>query len=215
MQLFVIGKHWLLIWDNVESQSLVREYFPTFPGSMLITSRRKEQAYHFKPRGPVFHVKQFSHEEALQLFQRLLGSVYREDSAEDVAAAHVLLDRIDGLAIAICTMATRITSQGFSIKNYLKRYKRGWQKVIAGEGKSELVDYDTSLEAVWNDSFLALQEQSKNDAINLLGVIMFLSPDEIPQELFVRSRSQPLQDSLGFCENQERYANICSITISN
>jgi hypothetical protein len=173
---------------------------------MLVTSRRKEQAYLFKPRGPVYLVQQFTGDESLQMFKQLLGPSYNPDNPDDVAAAAALLGKIDGLAIAICTIATRITARGVSIKKYLRRYK----KVSLGDTPDDdiqLEDYDTSLEAIYSSSFAALEEKEGQYGFHLLGIISFLSPNEIPQKLFVREDSAPLGKFLEFCDDEDRQDN--------
>lgn len=172
---------------------------------MLVTSRRKGQASSFSPRGPVFLVQPFANSESLQMFKQLLGSAYNSDNPDDVAAARALLDKVDGLPIAICTIATRITSRGVSIKSYLRRYKKGSLSIAPSES-IQLEDYDVSLEAIYDGSFTALENITNRHAFHLLGIISFLSPNEVPRKLFVREHAAPQGEFFGFCD-EDRQVN--------
>lgn len=177
---------------------------------MLVTTRYPEEASYFRSRGSVLNLQKFSLADSRDLFAQLLGPGYlHADDAAETEAAGLLLQKLDGLAIGISTMATRILSKAQSIHSFLKRYRNGKHTSVQGE----LADYDLTLETLWNESFATLrEEQNKGQAssFSLLGALSFCSPDRIPRELFVGRQLDSLREAPTFCHDRDELSQPCS-----
>jgi hypothetical protein len=201
--MIMIGKNWLIIWDNVEKMSSIRPYISksATAASMLVTTRYSEQASIFQTRGTVMSLDPFNFQESEALFAKLLGEerVLRNDPNERKASS-MILTKLGGLALGICTMAIRIRSLNLSVQNFLMRYEKGLPSQITTDG-SELEDYDLNLDTVWHESFSNLRSQANKTGFEMLGIIMFLSPDRIPKNLFLGERLETLNDVPTFFYN--------------
>jgi hypothetical protein len=130
-------------------------------------------------------VKPFSLEEGTQLFKQLL----RWDSRnwvlpEHETAASELVKSVDGLALGLHLLAALIDSHGISISRFRDLYRRKPGRIL--EYDKALPGYGHTLDTVWRMSF----EQLNPDTASLLGVISFLSPDAIPEDLFHQGTKQ-------------------------
>lgn len=172
---------------------------------MLITTRYPEELAFFRSRGGTLNLAKFTLVDSKELFSKFLGPDYHhiKDSPEELKAAEMLLRKVDGLAIGICTIATRIASQSQSIQTFLKRYCKG----ELGPAKGELADYDLTMETIWSESFKVLEKEERRRRIysfRLLGILSFCSPDSIPRELFISEDYESLHDAPNFCEDSEK-----------
>ncbi|KAK1245170.1 hypothetical protein MKX08_004799 [Trichoderma sp. CBMAI-0020] len=202
---------WLIIWDNVETYVSVAQHLKDLTwnsksASMLITTRYPKELAFFRSRGGTLNLAKFSLADSKELFLKSLGPDYHHitDNPEELKAAEMLLRKVDGLAIGICTIATRIASQSQSIQTFLKRYHKG----ELGSAKGELADYDLTLETIWSESFDILEKEERRGQIysfRLLGILSFCSPDSIPRELFMSEDYEILHDAPNFCEDSEKY----------
>ncbi|EFX06572.1 tpr repeat-containing protein [Grosmannia clavigera kw1407] len=207
------GGNWLIIWDDVKEQATIRPHLTLNSKrvSTLVTTRYPEEAAVFRSRGTLLHLKKLSMDTSTELFERLLGPDNRyPEGSEDSRAAHVILQKMDGHPLGICTMATRIVAKNLSARGFLMRYRRDNIPVVP-----ELADYEIALEAIWNESFQYLKDmkESRNgDCFDLLGVLSFCFPDAIPKTLF--ATEQP-DDSEGvtpiFHDKQNRYEEACEM----
>lgn len=197
-----IGKRWLLIWDNVEDFDHIRSYWPSSTGSLLLTTRYKAVA---AIKGERLHIQPFDSAAAWNLFATIMDwddpSTVPDSEAE---AARSLLLKLQGLALGIRQMAALIKVKGKGVEHFLGRYKKGR---VTNEG-SKLDDYQFSLDTVWKESFSAVRkglsdEENPHDGFHLLGVIVFLSPDEIPNEIFTGYNADTYPSQLSFCQDEQ------------
>jgi hypothetical protein len=85
-------------------------------------------------------------------------------------------------------MAGLIYRRSWSISEFMEMYKKMPDKVHGVSGNS-------SINALWEFSFKSLSNESRT----ILGVMAFLSPDNIPETLFEAREQGSLQHSLKFC----------------
>jgi hypothetical protein len=207
------GKSCLIIWDNVETQYLIRPYLSVAPASasMLVTTRYPEEAILLRSRGPIIHLQPFSAPEAALFFTQLLGTDYVQmQDLEDRKATEILLGKMAGLAIGICTMAIRIKAKGLSVRSFLNRYRKG----TLVSKRAELADYDLTLESIWDESFSSMkseEDEGENKGFSMLGVLMFCSSDRISKDLFVRPSVNGLADFPKFCQDSDALSLPCAL----
>jgi len=99
---------WLLVFDNVESATLLKDYTPLAgPGSVLFTSRDPFAKYYLSLQSGMDLLAPVA-EDAVALLQRLTYSV---SSPQELDVATRLVKRLDCLPIAILHVAGIIASQ--------------------------------------------------------------------------------------------------------
>ena len=150
-------------------------------------------------------LEKFTLADSKKLFSKSLGPDYYhiQGIPEELKAAEMLLRKVDGLAIGICTIATRIASQGQSIQTFLKRYRKG----ELGSAQGELADYDLTMETIWSEPFKVLEKEEKRGQVysfSLLGILSFCSPDSIPRRLFMSEDCDSPHGAPNFCEDSEK-----------
>lgn len=87
-------------------------------------------------------------------------------------------------------MAGLIHDGEFSIRQFMTMYMRNPGRALAAN----------KLAALWDFSFMSLDKNS----LSILGVISFLMPDIIPQELFEAGANRKLPEDLDFCSDNFR-----------
>ncbi|KAK4983550.1 hypothetical protein LTR50_007158 [Elasticomyces elasticus] len=182
---------WLLILDNVD-----REYNPRNPnpdaydvkqylpgadhGAVLITTRLAtlEQIGDSQQLGKADEKQS----EAIlrSWYNGKYGKAERtchnntqveaDDTATDPVQGDLLLNKLDGLPLAIAQAGAFLQQSGCAIETYLKFYEQQWKKLMEKQDLSDalLQDYpDQGVWTTWTISFEAVREKSE-PAANLL-----------------------------------------------
>ncbi|KAI0100214.1 NB-ARC and TPR domain protein [Nemania sp. FL0031] len=194
---------WLIVFDNVESVDLLMTYWPTaFRGQVVITTRNRNFAFH--PSSGGLEITEWDPEKGSQFLLHLLKTdIGSELSEKDVPSAHELSLSLSGHALALSLMAGLIHHRSWSIEEFVQTYRRQPQKVRG-------IFETSSINALWEMSFKSLNERSQA----ILGVLVFLSPDNIPQALFEAKDSSPLPDSLKFCRDPFDFSDEMEILMT-
>ena len=113
----VLTPKWLLIFDNAESLSDLRDYWPVSGnGSVLITSRdplARTQTYFHSPNG--IDLEPFSAEESASWLRKLT----RHNTIEDVELSELIVEKLSNLPLAIRRVAGVILRQDLSLREFL------------------------------------------------------------------------------------------------
>jgi hypothetical protein len=117
----------------------------------------------------------------------LKESIGRDLEAENTSAL-ALSERLSGHALALSHMAGLIYEGEFSIHEFMTMYLKNPRRAHATD----------ALSALWDFSFKSLDEES----LFLLGVLVFLMPDLIPQDLFEASDGKIFPEDLSFCSDE-------------
>jgi hypothetical protein len=109
----------------------------------------------------------------------LLPKSYHADADGLASAQHVSL-LLGGHALGISQVAAFISAKSISISSFTALYKNSPSRVhrVRRDGWA-FHGYSHALDTVWKMSFEALPENGKN----LLALLCFLAPEEIPQQL--------------------------------
>jgi hypothetical protein len=101
-------------------------------------------------------------------------------------------------------MATLILAKGFSLEKFLAMYDKHSKKMHR-ERKSgwKYPGYEHAIDTVWELAVNGLDPDSRV----CLGILSFLEPDAIPQELFRGSEVSLERPALKFCEDEYSYGN--------
>ncbi|KUJ06621.1 uncharacterized protein LY89DRAFT_790467 [Mollisia scopiformis] len=177
---------WLLVFDNIEDPHLLRGCWPSAPhGSILVTSRNNVVSFDHAAGGvplPTFD----AHEGSAFLMNLLARKNYSE---EEIASAETLSSTLGGLPLALNLMGTQIHTRGKPIKQFLTQYQTNAKRLHdrPREGIQNIY-YQHSLRTVWQTSFDPLEA----DSVVIQGVLTFIRPDDVPEELFVPQEDQAL-----------------------
>ncbi|KAI1313744.1 NB-ARC and TPR domain protein [Xylaria venustula] len=181
---------WLLVFDNVESDDLLATYWPTASrGQAVVTTRNHNFAFY--PADGGLEITEWNTEKGSRFLVHLLSTdISNQLTEEEAQSALELSSNLSGHALALSLMAGLIHRRSWSIEEFVGIYKRQPQKVHGIFGNN-------SINALWDMSFRSLNEK----ASAILGVLAFLSPDNIPQALFEPKSPKAFPDSLEFCND--------------
>ncbi|KAH0553214.1 hypothetical protein GP486_006614, partial [Trichoglossum hirsutum] len=195
---FCKDRRWLVVYDNVESAATLMPYWPeSSQGRAIITTRNHSLA--FEPASFGVEVTSWDAQTGSQFLLFLLKkSIGRDLEAED-SSALALSERLSGHALAISHMAGLIYDGEFSIQEFMTMYLKNPRRAHAAN----------EFTALWDFSFKSLDKNS----LFLLGVLSYLMPDTIPQELFEAGANQEFSEDLDFCSDDFSQANSLSAAL--
>ena len=176
---------WLLVFDNAENPSQLRDYIPRIGyGHVLITSQKQNCWVRF---GDLLPIPDLSSNAAVELLLEGTGQTDEQSALE-------LAKELGNLPLALAQASAYIRKTGCSIQRYLELFK-DYQKDLLAE-RIEGSDYPYTIITTWR---LALEqiESTFPAAQTLLNLCAFLAPDDIPLELF-RRNSEELPENLRF-----------------
>ncbi|CAN9172819.1 unnamed protein product [Alternaria alternata] len=168
---------WLLIFDNVDREHKVQGGDPDAydvkrylsgadHGSVLVTTRlaRLEQL------GESQHLGKVGETQA----KAILDSWYKQQY--NAARGKQLLERLDGLPLAIAQAGAYLQESGVELTTYLRFYEQQWDALMEAECEQDtpLQDYpDRSVWTTWIISYAAVRDKHEATA-NLLLLWLFL-----------------------------------------
>ncbi|KEP46808.1 putative calcium-independent phospholipase A2-gamma, partial [Rhizoctonia solani 123E] len=186
---------WLLFFDGADDLHLdIRPYFPSYRGSILVTTRLEARAGLAQPPESVYHVSGMDPEDASSLLLRVVnrGAPCESKTTADKNAADVLVKDFGFLALAIVHAGAYIAhSTGMSISYYRKLFHKKRQatleKYITLPESSRFDNYDKTVYTTWNMCYELLGERRNKGAQELLWLIAFLYHDGITMDIFQRA----------------------------
>jgi hypothetical protein len=170
---------WLIIFDNADKMGLVSEFWPaTGSGAVLITTR--------DPAGKDFCLgcgiilRPLAFPEAVDLFMTLLNRD-SETRYERDASTDSLLERFNGLPLALVQVASLIRRRSMTVSEFFQVYEHGVQETGLAEHQASQYDghYHHSLFTVW--AFESLDASSQS----LLNVMSLLDPFNIQEAILL------------------------------
>jgi tetratricopeptide (TPR) repeat protein len=204
---------WLMIFDNADDLTALRDYLPEMKGHIIITSRNRTAG---RPLGSQrIEVSPLSTSEGTELFHFLLSrktsntSTSEIQDAGDPIAAEKLVKEMGALPLAIAQATGYISRTGVSISGYLDTYKKQGDDLSKLEFGDDLdAFYERTVATTLELSVLHIQKQSI-EATYLLNILSLLDPDNIPDTLFTEGgRAFQNSDSfLAFLSDKIQYNN--------
>ncbi|KAI1125146.1 P-loop containing nucleoside triphosphate hydrolase protein [Nemania abortiva] len=201
------NQRWLLILNNVDDPSILKGNIPTVgQGSIIITARNAQLFSELT--SSLIQINPFSVEEGSQCLISLVGT--REfNEMEELTAAKALTTKLGGHALGISQVAALIRTRGISIKTGDSLYENNQRSVHSFR---EIQTSDSSSEhdltTLWSLQFESLRPASEA----LLGIMMFLSPDDISTQLFnltpAADENQFLEDSRAYREAEAQLLDL-------
>src|SRR3954447_11199975 len=166
---------WLLIVDNADDFSLVREFFPSTAGGHVVITTRSVSSGGLGRR---LRVEKLVTEDAVRMIA-LRASL--ENVTHEREATEALAEALDGLPLALNQAAAFIEQVQVSPTEYLELYKaEGPMAVLpAPDGGDE------SVGATFGLAFGRLEDTSPA-AAELLRICAFVAPDSIPEDIILK-----------------------------
>ncbi len=180
---------WLLILDNVQEEIALGDLLAAAgTGHILLTTRVKAIADLASP----LELHELPPEEgALLLLRR--AKIILSDAELDAAAdldrtiARDLSRIMGGLPLALELAGAYIAENEYTLARYQAEYEQRRAELLAYRSRLHhpYTDYSESVATTWSLSFERVQAQSAISMISLR-FCAFLSPDTIPEDLFLR-----------------------------
>ena len=164
------NRGWLLVLDNVPGPAEVRDYIPRGEtGHVLITSRNQAWGNVATP----LPVEVFERPESVEFLLRRTGET-------DEKTANALAEALGDLPLALEQAAAYVEETGRPLAGYLQMFTQHQSQLL--DRHQESMEYPRSVATVFEISCQAVREASP-EAADLLGLIAFLAPDDIPRSL--------------------------------
>ena len=171
--------NWLLIFDDAQDYNSIKDFIPSMPGHVLITSRCNDVAWERKSLA----LNVFSEQDAIAFLAKKIDKPYKDKQAIAFRAkAKKLADLLGYLPLALAHAGAYINQCG-SIKEYIALYK---QKTIT-LFQAPIVDstYDKKIAITWDISLAKVKEEEPQYADKLLNYCSYLSHQAIPKEFLI------------------------------
>jgi len=192
---------WLLIFDNVESVTLLKEYIPQRGrGSILLTSRDQVARHYLSPTGAGADLSPPTVDEALKVLHWLTRPHL---PLQEEQAAFQLIKRLGRSHIAVQHVAGVINIQGLTLEEALSTYESDLPALRDGK-----FTCSEALPTAW--ALMAVLPT----ALALLRVISLLDRDAIPERLLESDEGcfeeYPLASEFGVITTMLNTANLLS-----
>ena len=183
------AKAFLLIFDNLEDARILSQIWPASNrGSIIITSRSSAVAA--KRAKDIMQLRSFEEYLAVDILYKLTG--LPPVNKDDAEAAKEICRCIGGLPLAMVHMSSFIRDRGYSYEEFLALYKKHAERIFGK--KQPQVDYDHTLNTVWDWSLEALSPNARV----LLDLLSFFDGDSIPERLLIETRAVITEPRLKF-----------------
>jgi tetratricopeptide (TPR) repeat protein len=159
---------WLLIFDNADNPSEVKEYFPGGPGHVIVTTRNPAWSVVAEP----LEIDVFSRVESVGLLRRRVAGL-------SDAEARQVAEKLGDLPLAIEQASAWLAETGMSAAEYVDRLD---SELVAALELSRPDDYPTTVAATFRLSFDRLRQRSPG-AARVLVLCAYFSPDPISLSL--------------------------------
>lgn len=187
---FRINARWLLIIDNVEDLASIAPYIPVAGNGHILLTTRMQSVGKIAQRVEI--EKMLPKVGALLLLRRSailsLEAALDGASENDRMTSLVLSQLMDGLPLAIAQAGAYIKGTSCTLSDYLAQY-RVRRSILLEENSYFDKDYSESVATTWSLSF-EKAKQANPAAVELLHFCAFLSPDSIPEEIFIDGASE-------------------------
>ena len=165
------NREWLLIFDNVTHPVDIEAYFPREgTGHVVITSRDPN----WGGSAGVLPIQVFKRSESVDFIIKRTKQEGREDADE-------LADALGDLPLALEQAAAYMEERAVSLADYLKLFRERRAEVLE-RGKPSA--YPKTIATTWDISLQAIEDEFP-EAVDLLKLFAFLSPDDIPKSLLI------------------------------
>ncbi|OTA54149.1 hypothetical protein K449DRAFT_439560 [Hypoxylon sp. EC38] len=203
---------WLVIYDNVESSTVLDQFWPiSTQGQVLITSRKS--AFAVQPANDGIEILPFTIETGRDYLLRYLrrnpeasggtGSATMNFAAatnpQELKSAEILSQMMGGQPLALTQVASIGFKSHYNLERLLKFYQNNPRRVRE-KVNSELLHagYSLYMSTVFLFSFKELSPES----FTLLSIMSFCNPNGISESIFAVNSPDDLPESLDFLRDE-------------
>jgi tetratricopeptide (TPR) repeat protein/transcriptional regulator with XRE-family HTH domain len=179
---------WLLILDNLEDLSLLREVLPgRISGHVVLTTRMQSVGLHIRR----FDLEMMEPDEGALFLLRRAKRIGPRDTIENASqadreAARAISQHMDGLPLALDQAGAYIEETACSVAHYLILFQRHHGVMLGMRDLSDGINADHPLSVRATLALSLVQIRRANPlALDLLRLCAFLDPDAIPEELLM------------------------------
>jgi tetratricopeptide (TPR) repeat protein len=181
---------WLLIFDNADDLTILREFLPSGGKGHILLTTREQATGRIAQRVEI--EKMEPEEGTLFLLRRaaLLAQDARLDAASstDSQAAREIVHAMDGLPLALDQAGAFIEETRCSLSDYLLLFQTRQADLLQRRGRLA-TDHPDPVAATWSLSFEKVQKTNPA-AADFLRLSAFLDPDGIQEEIITEGASE-------------------------
>lgn len=186
---------WLLVFDNAVKAEDIEAYLPDAPhGHIIVTSRNHD----WRGLADEISIDLWTETESVRFIIARTGRKDRE-------AAKVLAKRLGFLPLALAQAAAYIVATGCSTGDYVTMLEGRSAEMLQDSGHTA-ARYKRTIAETWGASFEKIEERS-SDAVELLKLMAFLGPDEVPISLFTGGEKCFSDDSKPYFSESGQFHN--------
>lgn len=185
-----------MIFDNAEDRDTLEDYWPSVGNGRIIVTTRTPELFRDMTKHDIT-VMLFSKQEGADCILKLAGGT--RSVPKDLDAALELSNSLDGLPLGVSQIAGFTVQNRLSLEAAAELYQRRKREI---QQDPRYTAYKPNISTVWEMQFQSLKKGSP--ARTILGVLVYLLPDAIPDSLFrVQSTSiaADIWDRLRFCND--------------
>ena len=176
---------WLLIFDNADQPELIRDFMPSGPGHVIVTSRNRGWAHIVD----ALEVDIFTRQESVAYLHRRITGIEQSDAAR-------LADELGDLPLALEQAAALLAETAMTVEVYLRLLSQESDRVLGENPPSS--DYPLPVAAAWSLSVSRLNKETPY-ALELLQLCAFFGSAPISLEILDKGRyvlGSPLRETL-------------------
>ena len=181
---------WLLVFDNVEEETVLREFWPRSKnGTIIATSRSPHIASTLMDHD--IEVLPMTIDQSIDLLSKLLPIKYQSAVSDEQAKAEEICRLVDGLPLAVVLIASLIREGLRTLGETLEILKKTRAPLLNWSSNSGGSSKDT-LTTVWEANIARLPK----DSLYLLQIMTFLDPDRVEEAMLMDGRATKLRQVL-------------------
>jgi len=182
---FRIHQNWLLVFDNADDISFVKNYLPPNPtGHILLTSRLR--VFDTLDITKLVDMEEMSPDEAKDFLLKRTVRISLDQS--ELEALEKLVHELGCLPLALEQAGAYIYANNSSFKDYLVSYNKRGLKLLE-KSPIDKNKYPESIATTWLMNLEEVKKKSKVSADTLF-ISAFLSPHQIPAEIFYKGTDE-------------------------
>lgn len=186
---------WLLILDNADELTLLRDYLPPVMGGHLLITTRASAIGRLARR---IEVKTFTEAQGALFLLRRASMLAPDDplsqaSEQDQQVAQAISNALGGLPLALDQAGAYLEQTGFGLTEYQQIYQDRRAHLLSERG-GLIADHPEPVATTWSLSFTRV-EQKNPVAGDVLRLCAFLSADAIPLALMIEGTQPVAQDT--------------------
>jgi tetratricopeptide (TPR) repeat protein len=174
---------WLLIFDGADYMDQVDDLIPEGRGHVLVTTLTRD--WSAARRAREIHVQPFLREESVAYALRRTPRLTRQE-ADDLA------DAVEDLPLILAQTTAWLDANPMPTRDYIALIRRGEPSKV-GIGLSD--QYSMSFQTSWSITLNTLRERAEG-AAELLKLLVFFAPENIPVRLIQSARARDLPPHL-------------------